>query len=192
MFLYPSRTSGASIPKRSRNSSNVLFVGYPAQLILIASSTPCNSTSKVDVIGWTYFSKKTNGYITIMRWKEKSDTPHISTGLGHWSSQIFQAAKLCLASHIWCNVVLLCSMSPSEIVIVAVWQEWIQKQCKGWEFPETDGMLYVENKLFFTLNRVPMEENFDCFDVSSGNGGKRLATNEHLEAYKRAWCSATT
>ena len=38
---YPSRTSVTNIPKRSKNSSNVLFVGYPAQLILIASSTPC-------------------------------------------------------------------------------------------------------------------------------------------------------
>jgi len=31
-----------------------------------------------------------------------------------------------------------------------------------------------------------MEENLDCFDVSSGKGGKRLATNGHLEAHKRA------
>lgn len=37
-----------------------------------------------------------------------------------------------------------------------------------------------------TLNRVPIEENFDCFDDSSGSGGKRSATNEHLEAFNKA------
>jgi hypothetical protein len=41
-------------------------------------------------------------------------------------------------------------------------------------------------KKCFTLNCEPMEENFDCFDVSSGKGGKRLATNVHFEAHKRA------
>lgn len=40
--IYPSRTSGANIPNLSRNSSKDLFVGYPAQLILIASRTPYN------------------------------------------------------------------------------------------------------------------------------------------------------
>lgn len=47
-------------------------------------------------------------------------------------------------------------------------------------------------KNILTLNCEPMEENFDCFDVSSGKGGKRLATNVQFEAHKRAWCSATT
>lgn len=37
-----------------------------------------------------------------------------------------------------------------------------------------------------TLKRVPMEENLDCFDDSSGNGGKRFATNGQLEAVNRA------
>ena len=42
------------------------------------------------------------------------------------------------------------------------------------------------NGKWLTLKRVPMEENLDCFDVSSGSGGKRLATNGHLDAFSRA------
>lgn len=41
MSNLSSRNSGAKIPKRSMNSEYVLRVGYPARLILIASSTPC-------------------------------------------------------------------------------------------------------------------------------------------------------
>jgi hypothetical protein len=37
-----------------------------------------------------------------------------------------------------------------------------------------------------TLKRVPIEGNLDCLDVSSGSGGKRLATKGHLEASNRA------
>jgi len=36
-----------------------------------------------------------------------------------------------------------------------------------------------------TLNCEPMEENIDCFDVSSDKGGKRLATNVQFEAHKK-------
>jgi hypothetical protein len=31
-----------------------------------------------------------------------------------------------------------------------------------------------------------MEENLDCLEVSSGNGGKRFATKGHLEELSRA------
>lgn len=37
-----------------------------------------------------------------------------------------------------------------------------------------------------TLKRVPMEENLDCLDVSSGNAGKRFETKEHFEAVNRS------
>lgn len=40
MVYLPSKTSGARIRKRSRNSKKGFLVGYPAQLILIASKTP--------------------------------------------------------------------------------------------------------------------------------------------------------
>lgn len=41
-------------------------------------------------------------------------------------------------------------------------------------------------KISITLNRVPIEENFDCFDDSSGSGGNKFAINEHLEAFNKA------
>jgi hypothetical protein len=31
-----------------------------------------------------------------------------------------------------------------------------------------------------------MEENLDCLELSSGNGGNRFATKEHLEEFSRA------
>jgi len=33
-----------------------------------------------------------------------------------------------------------------------------------------------------TLNREPIEENFDCLDDSSGEGGNNPDTKGHLEA----------
>jgi len=45
-FRYlPSNASGARRLNRSTNSSKVFLVGYPAQLILIASITPYNQTN---------------------------------------------------------------------------------------------------------------------------------------------------
>lgn len=43
-----------------------------------------------------------------------------------------------------------------------------------------------------TLKREPIEENLEDFDVSSGSGGKRPDTKEHLEALNKSWCSGTT
>jgi len=43
-----------------------------------------------------------------------------------------------------------------------------------------------------TLNREPIEENFDLLDDSSGEGTNKPDTKGHLEAYRSAWCSATT
>lgn len=83
-------------------------------------------------------------------------------------------------------MVLLCSVSPLEIVVVAGSKE-VKKGFRtksGAEKNVLNRLKSLQESL--TLNRVPMEENFDCFDVSSGNGGKRFATNEHLEAFKRA------
>jgi hypothetical protein len=40
--------------------------------------------------------------------------------------------------------------------------------------------------ILHTLKRVPIEENLDCLEVSSGNGGKRFATKWHLEEFSRA------
>jgi len=37
-----------------------------------------------------------------------------------------------------------------------------------------------------------MEENFDCFEDSSGEGGNKPDTKGHFEAQRSAWCSATT
>lgn len=37
-----------------------------------------------------------------------------------------------------------------------------------------------------TLNREPMEENFDLLDDSSGDGRNKLDTKVHLEAYRTA------
>lgn len=48
------------------------------------------------------------------------------------------------------------------------------------------------SKWNFTLKRDPMEENLDAFAVSTGSGGNKLATKEHLEALSNSWCSATT
>jgi hypothetical protein len=31
-----------------------------------------------------------------------------------------------------------------------------------------------------------MDENLDCFDASSGSGGNKLATKEHLDASSKA------
>lgn len=39
---------------------------------------------------------------------------------------------------------------------------------------------------WLTLKRVPIDENLDCFDASSGNGGNKLATKEHLDASNKA------
>lgn len=75
-------------------------------------------------------------------------------------------------------------MYPLKIVIVA--------GCKSYEL----GASYVLRirrirysglmKIWITLKRVPMEENFDCFDDSSGSGGNRPATNEHFDASNKA------
>ena len=43
-----------------------------------------------------------------------------------------------------------------------------------------------------TLNREPIEENFDDFEDSSGKGGNKPDTKEHSEVLKSAWCSAIT
>lgn len=40
---FPSKDSWAKIPNRLMNSKNARRVGYPAQLILIASKTPYKS-----------------------------------------------------------------------------------------------------------------------------------------------------
>ena len=37
-----------------------------------------------------------------------------------------------------------------------------------------------------TLNREPIEENFDCLEDSSAKGGNKPDTKEHLEAPKSA------
>lgn len=37
-----------------------------------------------------------------------------------------------------------------------------------------------------TLNRDPIEENFEDFDVSSGSGGNKPDTNGHLEALSKS------
>jgi len=44
----------------------------------------------------------------------------------------------------------------------------------------------------FTLNRAPIDENFEDLDESLEGGGNRPETKEHFEAVKSAWCSATT
>lgn len=50
--------------------------------------------------------------------------------------------------------------------------------------------------LHVTLKREPIEENledlFEDFVGSSTTGGKRPATNEHLEDVIKSWCSGTT
>ena len=43
-----------------------------------------------------------------------------------------------------------------------------------------------------TLKREPMEENLEDLGDSSAIGGKRPATNVHLEEPNRSWCSGTT
>lgn len=43
-----------------------------------------------------------------------------------------------------------------------------------------------------TLNREPIDENFDDLAESSGKGGNKPETKEHLDALRSAWCSATT
>lgn len=43
-----------------------------------------------------------------------------------------------------------------------------------------------------TLKREPIEENLEDLAVSSGSGGKRPATKEHLEVPNKSWCSGTT
>jgi len=45
---------------------------------------------------------------------------------------------------------------------------------------------------YHTLNRAPIEENFDDLDDSSVERGNKFATKGHFEALKRAWCSAMT
>lgn len=37
-----------------------------------------------------------------------------------------------------------------------------------------------------------MEENLEDLDVSTGSAGNKPATKEHLEAFNKSWCSATT
>lgn len=44
----------------------------------------------------------------------------------------------------------------------------------------------ASKEIRITLKRVPIEENFDCFEDSSGSGGNRFATNEHFEASNKA------
>lgn len=41
-------------------------------------------------------------------------------------------------------------------------------------------------KLRRTLNPVPMEENFEDLEDSSGKGGNKLATKAHFEAFRSA------
>lgn len=44
-------------------------------------------------------------------------------------------------------------------------------------------LVEVEDK---TLNREPIDENFDVFDDSSGRGGNKSLMKEHLESLKSA------
>lgn len=46
-------------------------------------------------------------------------------------------------------------------------------------------LLSVE-RVVNTLNREPMEENFDVLDESSAKDGNNPETNGHVEAFKRA------
>lgn len=43
-----------------------------------------------------------------------------------------------------------------------------------------------------TLNREPIDENFDDLEDSSVKGGNNPETKGHLEALRTAWCSGTT
>lgn len=52
---------------------------------------------------------------------------------------------------------------------------------KGWGWQATH---------FFTLKLEPIDVNFVDL-VDSSEGGKRLETNEHLEAFNKTWCSFT-
>lgn len=45
-------------------------------------------------------------------------------------------------------------------------------------------------EFLFTLKLEPIEVNFVDF-VDSSQGGKRLETNEHFEAFNKTWCSFT-
>lgn len=86
-------------------------------------------------------------------------------------------------------MVLWCSRFPLKLVVVAAFDF----ECKS---KLESGVLRIKYspsmEILHTLKRVPMEENFDCFDASSDNRGKRFATKGHLEAFSKAWCSATT
>lgn len=86
--VYPSNTSGDNIPNRSRNSSNDRFVGYPAQLILIASKTPCHQQQLFSKARWTL------NLINSINEHRNIYLPRILIGLWHWSSQRFLASKL--------------------------------------------------------------------------------------------------
>ena len=49
---------------------------------------------------------------------------------------------------------------------------------------ETSSQLKLNIEESQTLNREPIEENFDDLEDSSGKGGNKPETKEHLEALK--------
>lgn len=130
--------------------------------------------------------------LTKMTWKlQICHVPHIWVDSRHWSSQRLRASELCWASRIWCSAALSCWGFPWEIAVVAV---VLEIKITGGRQHKLS--LKLTSTFFLTgqrtLKRVPMEENLDCLEVSSANGGKRFATNGHLESLSKAWCSATT
>lgn len=133
---FPSKTSGARRPKRLRNSKNVRLVGYPAQLILMASRTPYNTTANIKElfisirrIITTWKTPQLNSYKRQFIWIWSNSTMyllHIWAVVKHFDSQKWQAWEDYLALHILYSEVLLSSMSPLETAIVAVEREPIK------------------------------------------------------------------
>lgn len=109
--------------------------------------------------------------------------PHIEAAGEHYCSR-----KSLAWEHYWalcsgCNVALLRSKFPAKLVIVAVMlSETIS-------FLITKLQKMEQATLYFTLKLEPIDVNF--VDLADTSCGKRLETNEHLEACNKTWCSFT-
>ena len=104
------------MPKRHRKSSKVFRVGYPAQLILIASMTPWNMTLPSQWCKWLE-RKKRRGLISQTK---ILNLPHSEVAVKCYYSQIWLAWEGYLALHNECSVAQWHSVSLAKLAIVAV------------------------------------------------------------------------
>lgn len=115
------------------------------------------------------------------------NSPHTGVVGVHLNSRRPKASEDYLALHIEYNVAQLYQAFQVTIAIVAACNYMTDAQLK-----KKQNIVWINLLEYHTLNREPIDENFDDFEDSSGNGGNKPDTKEQVEALRSAWCSATT